>query len=182
MKPSGSGSISRNNNYKTTPVFLMSGLPKKEPQWADEDDDEEQEAMLQRKTQLKNKAKQTNNPTIDGNSAKHRNEIKVISSTHAHSTKEEATSSRAAGFIYIGSANCSESAWGAAITKTGKLRMNNVELGIVFPFDKDGNGVGCSEGMKFQTPCVIPGRPYEATEEPWLMFMESQYSQRGLMS
>lgn len=58
------------------------------------------------------------------------------------------------GFYYIGSHNCTESAWGS-LGKAGQVRMNNHELGIVFELDSN-----------FLIPfCDV--KPYEKEDVPW---------------
>ncbi|KAG9252779.1 ubiquitin interaction domain-containing protein [Emericellopsis atlantica] len=62
------------------------------------------------------------------------------------------------GWTYVGSANLSESAWGL-LSKNSKLNCRNWECGVVIP---DG-----TLGSSIPIPLQLPGRPYEATDEPW---------------
>ncbi|TPX30249.1 hypothetical protein SeLEV6574_g08622, partial [Synchytrium endobioticum] len=108
--------------------------------------------------------------SVDKDKVQNESTDKPLGGTDSHRETGD-KSHDAAGFIYIGSANCTQSAWGAALTNTGKIRMKNAELGICFPFDKSGSGIGCAKGMAFQTPCVLPGKLYESSDEPWLTWM-----------
>ena len=64
------------------------------------------------------------------------------------------------GYIYSGSHNVSKAAWGSLL-KSGAIRINNYELGIILPFewtdDKDA----------FELPFVYPPPSYEKSDRPW---------------
>lgn len=84
-------------------------------------------------------------------------------------------------WVYIGSANMSESAWGAQKVlksgKLGKLTMRNWECGIVVPVsaqqleamelkDKEVPPMSVFEGT-IEVPFQCPGAPYQE-RKPWL--------------
>ena len=77
-------------------------------------------------------------------------------------------------WAYIGSANCSESAWGKLVkdraTKEAKLNCRNWECGVIVPLPQ--NVSGSEEGglKQFDTvvpvPMQIPGEAY-GDKKPW---------------
>jgi tyrosyl-DNA phosphodiesterase-1 len=63
------------------------------------------------------------------------------------------------GYIYCGSHNTTQSAWGTwTVKEPRKLKITNWELGIVFPF---------SWGPGFQIPFEYPAPCYQSGDEPW---------------
>ncbi|KAL6719708.1 hypothetical protein ACLMJK_001629 [Lecanora helva] len=77
-------------------------------------------------------------------------------------------------WAYIGSANCSESAWGKLTkdraTKAPKLNCRNWECGVLFPVpasgtDKGGIDLGVFRGS-VPVPMQYPGQPY-GDSKPW---------------
>lgn len=84
-------------------------------------------------------------------------------------------------WVYVGSANMSESAWGAQKVlksgRLGKLTMKNWECGVVVPVPKEklealelrGGGIppmSIFEGT-IEVPFQHPGEPYKG-RKPWL--------------
>ena len=74
-------------------------------------------------------------------------------------------------WAYVGSANCSESAWGKLIkdrtTKSPKLNCRNWECGVIVPANPANNGQGMKafEGV-VPVPFQYPGERYEG-RQPW---------------
>ena len=104
------------------------------------------------------------------------------------------TSDSTIAWAYIGSANCSESAWGRLVkdrrTKTPKLNCRNWECGVVVPLrrmmvdhsavpETGGDGVlgeggkgVMEEGLRafenvMPVPILYPGREYGDGDRPW---------------
>ena len=77
-------------------------------------------------------------------------------------------------WAYIGSANCSESAWGKLFkdraTKSPKLNCRNWECGVLFPLPlaakmEKQEGLACFEGS-VPVPMQYPGEAY-GSRKPW---------------
>jgi hypothetical protein len=78
-------------------------------------------------------------------------------------------SSIARGYLYIGSHNCTQSAWGDIQgKKEQKLKISNYELGIILPFSADGRGVGVAGGLgQLFVNFMRPGKEYGERDVPW---------------
>ena len=77
-------------------------------------------------------------------------------------------------WAYVGSANCSESAWGKLVkdrvTKEPKLNCRNWECGVLVPARRsipaiDGRDLKCFE-TSVPVPMQVPGEPY-GDKKPW---------------
>ncbi|KAL8788980.1 MAG: hypothetical protein Q9213_001389 [Squamulea squamosa] len=110
--------------------------------------------------------------------------------------RAESHKSESKSWVYIGSANCSESAWGRLVkdrqTKEPKLNCRNWECGVVVPFrravvvagggwndnsmgdntkDRPGRGTGMVQGLEafeklIPVPMEYPGKEY-GDRKPW---------------
>ncbi len=123
-------------------------------------------------------------------------QIIYVYPTPSHPLPTNHTSDSTIAWAYIGSANCSESAWGRLVkdrgTKTPKLNCRNWECGVVVPLRrmmvdystlpesggdgvlvKGGNGKAVmEEGLKafehmMPVPMLFPGREYGDGDRPW---------------
>lgn len=83
-----------------------------------------------------------------------------------NATPSSSEGSTSTSWAYIGSANCSESAWGKLTkdrsTKTPKLNCRNWECGVVIPLGRTGartSGLDAFQGV-VPVPMQFPGEAY----------------------
>lgn len=90
-------------------------------------------------------------------------------------SSDEAQPSTSLGWTYIGSANCSESAWGRLtkdkVSKAPKLNCRNWECGVLLPLKRADKGAGSVSGLAVfegtvPVPMMYPGEEY-GIKEPW---------------
>ena len=82
------------------------------------------------------------------------------------------TGAKTSGWIYVGSANLSESAWGRLVvdksSKQPRLNCRNWECGIVMPVPTDGSEEGLDIFTSIlPTPMVVPAKSYNDGRLPW---------------
>ena len=87
------------------------------------------------------------------------------------------TGAKTSGWIYVGSANLSESAWGRLVldrsSKQPRLNCRNWECGIVMPVPTDGSEEGLDIFKSvLPTPMVVPAESYNDGRLPWYFMAE----------
>ena len=101
------------------------------------------------------------------------------------------TGVQTSGWVYVGSANLSESAWGRLVmdkaSKQPKLNCRNWECGVVVPVAVDGSEIQGSVNLRtgdhkdldvfksiLPAPMVIPAEPYDNGRLPWYFMADGE--------